>query len=88
VHGLLAAGSGGFPGVATLLDVYSRRTGDPLDDLDWYAAFASFKFAVILEGIHYRHIAGLTFGDGFGEVSGLVRAAVGLGLQALARNGR
>jgi hypothetical protein len=39
-------------------------------------------------GIHYRHVAGLTLGAGFGEVSGLVPAAVGPGLQALARSGR
>jgi hypothetical protein len=55
--------------------------------LGWYLAFAWFKFAVILEGIHYRRTLGLTAGEGFEGVAKLVPAAIRHGLNALAGQG-
>ena len=47
-------------------------------------AFAWFKFAVILEGVHYRATHGETAGEGFDGVAGLVQPLVERGLAALA----
>ena len=38
----------------------------------WYTAFAYFKLAVILEGIHYRFTLGQTVGAGFDRIGDLV----------------
>lgn len=51
-----------------------------LDDFAWYQAFAFFKLAVILEGIHYRHAQGLTVGDGFDDIGPMVAPLVERGL--------
>ncbi len=48
----------------------------------WYTAFAYFKLAVILEGIHYRYTLGQTVGAGFDRIGdagpGLHRAGPGI----------
>jgi aminoglycoside phosphotransferase (APT) family kinase protein len=78
----------GFPTAAALSRRYADATGlDLADDaraLDgWYGAFACFKFAVICEGIHYRHSHGLTVGEGFDRIGALVPGIVQRGLLAL-----
>jgi aminoglycoside phosphotransferase (APT) family kinase protein len=70
----------GFPEGATLIQWYAARTGADLSTLDWYVALASFKLAVILEGIHYRYSQGLTVGEGFEQVGTLVPPLVELAL--------
>ncbi|GAB2857069.1 phosphotransferase family protein [Nocardioides pacificus] len=62
----------GFPASTVLLERYAARRASPVGDLSWYLAFASFKIAAICEGIHYRHTQGLTVGDGFDRIGGLV----------------
>ena len=44
-----------------------------------------FEFAVICEGIHYRHVNGLTVGDGFDKIGAMVPDLVQRGLAALGR---
>ena len=73
----------GFPSSAELTRVYAARTGLDLTDDAWYTAFACFKFAVICEGIHYRHAHGLTVGAGFDRIGAMVPAIVRRGLAAL-----
>jgi aminoglycoside phosphotransferase (APT) family kinase protein len=73
----------GFPSVAALTQRYAERTGLDLGDDAWYTAFACFKFAVICEGIHYRHVQGLTVGEGFDQIGALVPEIVRRGLAAL-----
>jgi aminoglycoside phosphotransferase (APT) family kinase protein len=78
----------GFPSAAALSRRYAEATGLDLGGdaraLDgWYGAFACFKFAVICEGIHYRHAQGLTVGDGFDRIGALVPGIVHRGLAAL-----
>jgi aminoglycoside phosphotransferase (APT) family kinase protein len=80
----------GFPSAAELSRRYAEATGlDLTEDAwafdGWYAAFACFKFAVICEGIHYRHGRGLTVGAGFDRIGGLVPGIVQRGLSALDR---
>jgi aminoglycoside phosphotransferase (APT) family kinase protein len=64
--------SQGFLGPDQLLERYAARTGQQLDELDWYIAFGYFKLAVIAAGIHARYLQGKTVGSGF-EVFGQLR---------------
>ncbi|MEV5572375.1 phosphotransferase family protein [Spirillospora sp. NPDC052269] len=51
---------------------YAALTGHDLSDLDYYVAFACFKLAVILEGIHARFLQHATVGEGFEEIGSAV----------------
>ncbi len=72
----------GFPTWDELADHYAQRTGWALDGLDWYIAFAYFKLAVVLEGIHYRFRHGGTVGSGFEQIGAMVPQLVEAGLAA------
>jgi aminoglycoside phosphotransferase (APT) family kinase protein len=74
----------GYPGVDELVARYAERTGLDLSTLDWYVALASFKLAVVLEGIHYRFTQGKTVGAGFDQIGERVPGLVQGGLAALA----
>lgn len=81
----------GYPDFAELVDAYAARLGAPPPDLAWYRAFAAYKLAVILEGVHLRFRAGGTVGDGFERVGDLVAPLAREGLARLAdrtRTGR
>jgi aminoglycoside phosphotransferase (APT) family kinase protein len=74
------------PGFATadeLAKRYATPSGRPVDDLAFYRALGCFKLAVIAEGIHQRHLAGKTVGDGFDTVGEAVPALLERGLEAL-----
>ncbi|GAA3384763.1 phosphotransferase family protein [Cryptosporangium minutisporangium] len=58
-------GHPGFPTADEFAAAYATRTGRELDLLPLYRAFAEFKLAVILEGVHARYLAGGTVGDGY-----------------------
>ncbi|SKC82675.1 phosphotransferase family protein [Krasilnikoviella flava] len=62
----------GYPEFAELVDAYAARSGTAPPDLSWYRAFAAYKLAVILEGIHVRYRAGETVGEGFDRIGALV----------------
>ncbi|WP_125776541.1 phosphotransferase family protein [Antribacter gilvus] len=62
----------GYAEFDEVVDTYAARAGVPTPDLAWYRAFASYKLAVILEGIHYRFRAGETVGTGFDTIGDLV----------------
>ncbi|GCE38881.1 MAG TPA: phosphotransferase family protein [Mycobacterium sp.] len=81
-------GLGSYPPADRLIDRYASRTGHDISQLDWYVAFAWFKFAVILEGIHYRSTLGATVGEGFDGVAELVQPSIDRGRAALAGRGR
>jgi aminoglycoside phosphotransferase (APT) family kinase protein len=55
-----------------LLARYAAGTALDLSAIGWYRAFGYFKLAVILEGVHARHRAGVTVGSGHGDVGHLV----------------
>ena len=68
-----------FPSGEFLVAEYARRSGADLSALPWYLGFAYYKIAAIFEGIHYRAGQGLTVGDGFERLGGLVPALVARG---------
>ncbi|MFI9328921.1 phosphotransferase family protein [Kitasatospora sp. NPDC052868] len=78
-----AATAPGFPPAGELVAHYARSTGREAADLDWYVAFASFKLAVVAEGIHFRFQQGRTLGAGFERAGEIAPVLVGHGLTTL-----
>ncbi len=72
----------GYPSFAELLDAYAAARGTPVPELSWYLAFAAYKLAIILEGIHLRFTAGETVGPGFEAIGGLVTPLAMAGLRS------
>ncbi|MFF8806640.1 phosphotransferase family protein [Streptomyces omiyaensis] len=77
------ASAAGHPSAAELVERYAARSGRDVSALSWYTAFAWFKLAVILEGIHYRYTLGQTVGAGFDRIGGLVPVFIEHGLTTL-----
>ncbi len=73
----------GHPEPGELIERYAARSGRDTSDIAWYAAFAYFKLAVILEGIHYRYTLGQTVGAGFDRIGDLVPVFIDQGLTTL-----
>ncbi len=73
----------GFLRGEQLLSAYAAASGRSLPPMGFYVALASFKLAVILEGIHYRHSLGQTAGEGFDAIGDAVDPLVSHGLDAL-----
>jgi aminoglycoside phosphotransferase (APT) family kinase protein len=73
----------GHPSLDELAAHYARRSGRDVGDLHWYIAFATFKLAVILEGVHYRYVHGQTVGAGFETIGAMVAPLVAQGQAAL-----
>lgn len=77
------AGADGHPDAAELIERYAARSGRDVSAVAWYTAFAWFKLAVILEGIHYRYTLGQTVGAGFDRIGELVPVFIEHGLTTL-----
>ncbi|MGP9021724.1 phosphotransferase family protein [Streptomyces sp. BR1] len=77
------AGAAGHPAPAELIERYAARSGRDTSAISWYTAFAWFKLAVILEGIHYRYTLGQTVGAGFDRIGDLVPVFIEHGLTTL-----
>lgn len=77
------AGAPGHPDPAELIERYAARSGRDVSAVSWYTAFAWFKLAVILEGIHYRYTLGRTVGAGFDRIGELVPVFIEHGLTTL-----
>ncbi|MGB8943075.1 MAG: phosphotransferase family protein [Streptomyces sp.] len=77
------AGAAGHPEAAELVERYAARSGRDVSAVSWYTAFAWFKLAVILEGIHYRYTLGQTVGAGFDRIGELVPVFIEHGLTTL-----
>ena len=73
----------GHPAPAELVERYADRSGRDVGAVAWYTAFAWFKLAVILEGIHYRYTLGQTVGRGFDRIGDLVPVFIEHGLTSL-----
>jgi aminoglycoside phosphotransferase (APT) family kinase protein len=79
----MASSAPGYPAVPEVLAQYAAYSGRDLSDLGFYIALASFKAAVILEGIHFRYVHGQTVGEGFQEIGSMVEPLVATGLAAI-----
>ncbi|MFC0601634.1 phosphotransferase family protein [Streptomyces palmae] len=77
------AGAPGHPEPAELIERYAAGSGRDVTHIAWYTAFAWFKLAVILEGIHYRYTLGQTVGAGFDRIGELVPVFIHHGLETL-----
>ncbi|MFE2420020.1 phosphotransferase family protein [Streptomyces hokutonensis] len=77
------ASAPGHPTPAELIERYAARSGRDVSSVAWYTAFAWFKLAVILEGIHYRYTLGQTIGRGFDRIGELVPVFIEHGLTTL-----
>ena len=71
----------GFATRAELVAAYAAVSPRDVGALDWYICLGYYKLAVVAEGIHARHLMGMTVGEGFDlmgpRVPGLVAAALG-----------
>jgi aminoglycoside phosphotransferase (APT) family kinase protein len=72
----------GFPDRAAVAEAYATRSGRDLSQLDTYVAFASWKLAVILEGVVARH-AGGAYGEGDDSWRGFAEVVTELADRAL-----
>jgi aminoglycoside phosphotransferase (APT) family kinase protein len=79
----MASAAPGYPSEDALLQRYAARSGRDLGELGFHVALASFKLAVIAEGIHFRHLHGQTVGAGFEHFGRMVAPLVVCGLAAL-----
>ena len=77
------SGAPGHPDPDERIARYAERSGRDVSGIAWYAAFAWFKLAVILEGIHYRYTLGQTVGAGFDRIGELVPVFIDRGLTTL-----
>jgi aminoglycoside phosphotransferase (APT) family kinase protein len=74
---VIATGAGidpakGFLTREQIIDRYAAATGTALDSLDWYEAFAAYKLAIIVAGIHARYLMGKTLGEGFDTMGEMI----------------
>ncbi|MFG2305887.1 phosphotransferase family protein [Actinacidiphila glaucinigra] len=79
----VTGGAPGHPSPAELIERYAAGSGRDVSSVAWYTAFAYFKLAVILEGIHYRYTLGQTVGAGFDRIGAVVPAFIDNGLRTL-----
>ena len=73
----------GYPGHDQQLAAYTAASGREPGDMGFHLALAYFKLAVILEGIHFRHLRGQTVGEGFDRIGEGFDLIVAAGLHAL-----
>ncbi|WP_329067859.1 phosphotransferase family protein [Amycolatopsis sp. NBC_01480] len=73
----------GYPSVTEQLEHYAVASGRELRGMEFYLGLAYFKMAVILEGIHFRFLAGQTVGKGFDAIGRVVEPLLAAGLAAL-----
>ncbi len=71
----------GFMTRAELVAEYEKRSGRPVANIEFYSALASYKLAIIVEGIRARYLAGETRGEGFDDMGFRVPELIELGLE-------
>ena len=66
----------GFMTRDEIVERYAKQSGRDVSQLDFYEVLASYKLAIILEGIHARFLMGKTLGEGFEHIGSMVEAMV------------
>lgn len=73
----------GFPAAAEFAERYGAASGRKLRDLSFYLALGTMKIAVILEGVHARHLSGQAAGPGYDTAGAAVPVLVARALKQL-----
>jgi aminoglycoside phosphotransferase (APT) family kinase protein len=73
----------GFGVRRDIVERYARASGADVTSFAPYIGLAAFKLAVILEGVHRRHLHNETIGQGFEGVADGVEPLIAIGLAAL-----
>jgi aminoglycoside phosphotransferase (APT) family kinase protein len=81
-----AALAPGFLGEDEIVAAYAAGSDRDLSRFGWYLGLAAFKLAAILEGIHCRHLAGQTVGEGFAGIGEAIHPLLDAGLSAIKEN--
>ncbi len=72
----------GYLETETILERYAAKSGRDVSQIGFHVAFAYFKIAVIIEGIHFRYTQGQTEGEGFAGIGDLSAPLIAAGLAA------
>jgi aminoglycoside phosphotransferase (APT) family kinase protein len=86
VVGATTSADKGFLSRDAIVERYATASGRDLSELEFYEALASYKLAIILEGIHARYLMGKTVGEGFEHIGSMVEAMVQGALDAASRS--
>jgi aminoglycoside phosphotransferase (APT) family kinase protein len=86
VVGATTSADKGFLSRDEIVARYAKASGRDLSQLEFYEALASYKLAIILEGIHARYLMGKTVGDGFEHIGSMVEVMVQGALDAASRS--
>ncbi|WP_408898535.1 phosphotransferase family protein [Nocardioides sp. R1-1] len=81
-----ASSARGFLTEEEIVARYAAASERDLSGFGWYLGLAAFKLAAILEGIHYRFLAGQTVGEGFDQVGAAIHPLLDAGLTAIKEN--
>ena len=73
----------GYLSESAVLARYSHGVGRRVDDIGFYLGLASYKLAIIMEGIRTRHLQGDTVGPGFDAIGGAVRPLLRSGIELM-----
>ena len=73
----------GFPSAAGFAELYAQASSREVRDLGFYLALGTMKLAVILEGVHARHLTGQASGPGYATAGAAVPVLVARGLRQL-----
>ena len=65
---------------------YASVSGRAVDQLDWYVILASYKLAIIVEGINARYQMGKTLGEGFETMGAMVSGLIDNALEQANRS--
>jgi aminoglycoside phosphotransferase (APT) family kinase protein len=71
-----------------LIELYARRSGRDVANMDFYLTFASFKVAVICQQIYYRWKQGQTQDPRFAAMGQMAQHLIGVAGQTAFRTGR
>jgi aminoglycoside phosphotransferase (APT) family kinase protein len=61
---------------------YATESGRDISQIDFYEMLASYKLAIILEGIHARFLMGKTVGEGFDHIGTMVESIANAALES------
>ena len=78
MRGTDPSGIEGFPTFEHLVERYATRTGRDCSNIGYYKAFASFRLAVICEGVYARYLHGA-----MGNQEGIDMTVMKAGVDAL-----